>query len=351
MSSARSTVPWLGRQVLRTLYESIDLSSRVSSKRCVPNTPRLNPSSSSLFPLSGPRSSKASWWPFSQASRSYTNIARRRCTSGGLLLIGFAPNSPTAKTVVATCSAAADSTASGSAASNLGVAKLAVQAWTRTAHTGRGRTTRVYRRTKSSKSHSEKAETADIHQKKPPSSPPEPQPAPKLPETESSVSKYFHMPAIPHLPHRPTKEEFLAAANGFWERLKVRFKWISIRSMRPWNIDEWGAFVSWFLFGHLVWILVGTTTFFSLIILSINTMVAQGRYRLTFAKLYCGLTLPCRNTRAMGWGLLDRLCRGDRCFRIGNRSAMERWRYQFSECFRLPKTWTSKIVREQRLIF
>lgn len=83
------------------------------------------------------------------------------------------------------------------------------------------------------------------------------------------------MPAIPHLPHRPTKEEFLAAANGFWERLKVRFKWISIRSMRPWNIDEWGAFVSWFLFGHLVWILVGTTTFFSLIILSINTMVAQ----------------------------------------------------------------------------
>ncbi|GAW14553.1 hypothetical protein ANO14919_039560 [Xylariales sp. No.14919] len=83
------------------------------------------------------------------------------------------------------------------------------------------------------------------------------------------------MPHLPHLPHRPTKEEFLAAANGFWERLKVRFKWISIRSMRPWNIDEWGAFVSWFLFGHLVWILVGTTTFFSLVILSINTVVAQ----------------------------------------------------------------------------
>ncbi|RYC62862.1 hypothetical protein CHU98_g3347 [Xylaria longipes] len=80
---------------------------------------------------------------------------------------------------------------------------------------------------------------------------------------------------MPHLPHRPTKEEFLAAANGFWERLKVRFKWVSIRSMRPWNIDEWGAFVSWFLFGHLVWVLVGTTTFFSLVILSINTVVAQ----------------------------------------------------------------------------
>lgn len=99
---------------------------------------------------------------------------------------------------------------------------------------------------------------------------------PKDQEQESiatSVSKYLNLPA---LPHRPTKEELLAAANGFWERLKVRFKWISIRSMRPWNIDEWGAFVSWFMLGHIVWILVGTTTFFSIIIFSINTVFAQG---------------------------------------------------------------------------
>lgn len=79
------------------------------------------------------------------------------------------------------------------------------------------------------------------------------------------------------MPHRPTKEELLAAANGFWERVRVRFKWMSIRSMRPWNADEWGAFVSWFMLGHLVWILVGTTTFFSLIIFSINTVFAQGK--------------------------------------------------------------------------
>jgi distribution and morphology protein 31 len=87
----------------------------------------------------------------------------------------------------------------------------------------------------------------------------------------SSVSKYLH------LPHRPTKEELLAAANGFSERLKVRFKWMSIRSMRPWNADEWGAFVSWFMLGHIVWVLVGTTTFFSLLIFSINTVFAQGK--------------------------------------------------------------------------
>ncbi|GAO14741.1 uncharacterized protein UV8b_04570 [Ustilaginoidea virens] len=45
--------------------------------------------------------------------------------------------------------------------------------------------------------------------------------------------------------------------------------------MRPWNADEWGAFVSWFMLGHIVWVLVGTTTFFSLLIFSINTVFAQ----------------------------------------------------------------------------
>ncbi len=94
------------------------------------------------------------------------------------------------------------------------------------------------------------------------------------------MSKYLHLPHLPKMRHRPTKEELLAAASGFWSRLKIRFKWASIRSMRPWNADEWGAFVSWFLFGHLVWILVGTTTFFSIIILFINTMVAQGMLRI-----------------------------------------------------------------------
>ncbi|TGJ83601.1 hypothetical protein E0Z10_g5184 [Xylaria hypoxylon] len=171
--------------------------------------------------------------------------------------------------------APADSTITGSTTSILNTTKLAGQAWARPIHIGRGRTTRVYRRTKSSKSYIGKAETAEVHQKKTPFKTPESQPEPKIPDAESSVSKYFHLPTIPHLPHRPTKEEFLAAANGFWERLKVRFKWASIRSMRPWNIDEWGAFISWFLFGHLIWILVGTTTFFSIVILSINTMVAQ----------------------------------------------------------------------------
>ncbi|KAH8676780.1 mitochondrial distribution and morphology protein family 31/32, partial [Tricladium varicosporioides] len=75
--------------------------------------------------------------------------------------------------------------------------------------------------------------------------------------------------------HRPTKEELLAAATGFWSRLKVRFKWFSIRSSRPWNVDDWSAFVSWFVLGNIAWIFIGTTTFFSLVIFSINTVFAQ----------------------------------------------------------------------------
>ena len=82
------------------------------------------------------------------------------------------------------------------------------------------------------------------------------------------------LPGIPHI-HRPTKEELLGAATGFWSRLKVRFKWFSIRSVRPFNADDISAFFSWVLLGHVLWIILGTTTFFSLAIFAVNTVFAQ----------------------------------------------------------------------------
>lgn len=87
-----------------------------------------------------------------------------------------------------------------------------------------------------------------------------------------------------HQFHRPTKEELLAAATGFWSRLRVRFKWFSIRSVRPFNLDEIGALFSWVLLGHVLWIILGTTTFFSLLILTINTVFAQGKSPLSSKK-------------------------------------------------------------------
>ena len=82
------------------------------------------------------------------------------------------------------------------------------------------------------------------------------------------------LPSMPQI-HRPSKEELLSAATGFWSRLKIRFKWFSIRSARPFNNDEIGALISWLLLGHVLWIILGTTTFVSLAIFAVNTVSAQ----------------------------------------------------------------------------
>ncbi|KAI1266756.1 mitochondrial distribution and morphology proteins-domain-containing protein [Xylariaceae sp. FL1019] len=276
MSSARSTMPWLKRHVLRSVYESVDsLYSRAAARQYpVTSTNPLRRQQPSTFFSTSSSSQKPFSWAFPRTPTLSTTSTRRSCTSGGLLLISLTPNSPAATTVAATCSAAADSAVSAAVTSPLSAVRLPTRSWSRTIHTGRSRGAQVHFRAKSTNSNNERTEPKDVNHKTT-AIPPPPKPEPHPDAAESSVSKYFHLPAMPHLPHRPTRDEFLAAANGFWERWKVRFKWASIRSMRPWNIDEWGAFVSWFLFGHIVWILVGTTTFFSLVILSINTVVAQ----------------------------------------------------------------------------
>jgi len=86
-----------------------------------------------------------------------------------------------------------------------------------------------------------------------------------------------HKNLLDRLPHlrRPAKEELLAAASGFWQRLGIRFKWLTIRSIRPFNTDEIGALFSWVFLGHVVWIILGTTTFFSIAIFTLNTVFAQ----------------------------------------------------------------------------
>ncbi|KEF53681.1 uncharacterized protein A1O9_10081 [Exophiala aquamarina CBS 119918] len=97
------------------------------------------------------------------------------------------------------------------------------------------------------------------------------------PAEEQHQSHQEHFYDRIHLPqfHRPTKEELLAAATGFWSRMKVRFKWLTIKSTRPFNMDEIVGFISWIALGHVIWIVIGTTTFVSLAILAINTVFAQ----------------------------------------------------------------------------
>lgn len=74
-----------------------------------------------------------------------------------------------------------------------------------------------------------------------------------------NYSKFFRQLAmsLPHL-HRPTRDDFLNAATGFWSRLRVRFKWLTIRSFRKYNADDISAFVTWFFMSQTLWLFVGT---------------------------------------------------------------------------------------------
>lgn len=113
------------------------------------------------------------------------------------------------------------------------------------------------------------------------------------------------LPEISNRFHRPTKEELLAAATGFWQRLRIRFKWLTIRSSRPFNSDDISAFFSWIIVGHVIWILVGTTTFFSLLILAVNTVFAQGWSVYQEDRIHSNTRS--RNTCKMGWQLSNKV--------------------------------------------
>ncbi|KAG7446576.1 uncharacterized protein BT62DRAFT_894412 [Guyanagaster necrorhizus] len=80
--------------------------------------------------------------------------------------------------------------------------------------------------------------------------------------------------SLPHL-HRPTRDDFLKVANGFWQRMNVRFKWFTIKSFRKFNADDISAFVTWFVMSQTIWILIGTTTFFSVIFAIANSLRLQ----------------------------------------------------------------------------
>jgi distribution and morphology protein 31 len=111
-----------------------------------------------------------------------------------------------------------------------------------------------------------------------PNTPPKPsKPAPK-PKPEAPGAAKPLLDRIPHsLPHiyRPSKAELLEAASGFWSRIKIHFKWLTIRSARPFNADEIYAMFSWIIAAHVLWIVLGTTTFFMLTIFLVNTAFSQ----------------------------------------------------------------------------
>lgn len=71
------------------------------------------------------------------------------------------------------------------------------------------------------------------------------------------------------------RDRLLVQATGFLQKAKINLKWTLTRSMRPFNSDDISAFISWVLVSNVILIIVGTTTFASLIIYLINTVFAQ----------------------------------------------------------------------------
>ncbi|KAF3397321.1 Mitochondrial distribution and morphology protein 31 [Talaromyces pinophilus] len=185
-----------------------------------------------------------------------------KVASGSLLLLGLstssvAENGATTRTVVSSGGTATSCTPILYQCSQRGsLSKSSRQIWKRALHTKREEPVEK----PSSEPKSEKVTEQS-----------------KGENTEYSLLHRNFRERLPNLHqfHRPTKEELLAAATGFWSRLRVRFKWFSIRSVRPFTLDEIGALFSWVLLGHVLWIILGTTTFFSLLILTINTVFAQ----------------------------------------------------------------------------
>ena len=71
------------------------------------------------------------------------------------------------------------------------------------------------------------------------------------------------------------RDRLLAQTTGIWEKLRINVKWILKKSMRPFNSDDIGAFISWVVVSNVVIIILWTTTFSSLIIYLMNTVFAQ----------------------------------------------------------------------------
>ncbi|KAF1358071.1 mitochondrial distribution and morphology protein family 31/32, partial [Lizonia empirigonia] len=109
-----------------------------------------------------------------------------------------------------------------------------------------------------------------------PAAAPAPIPLPSAPDAKHD-DPHTLLDRLPHVPHlyRPSKAELLAAASGFWSRMKVRFKWLTIRSNRKFNADEIYALFSWVLAAHVAWVILGTTTFCMLTVFLINTAFSQ----------------------------------------------------------------------------
>ncbi|GAA5898756.1 hypothetical protein JCM6882_003991 [Rhodosporidiobolus microsporus] len=94
----------------------------------------------------------------------------------------------------------------------------------------------------------------------------------------SSLPRYLRRAAsaLPTTPGRPpSKEQLLDLTNSFFERLRIRFKWLTIRSYRRFRTDDYTAFFSLGIVGTLGWFLLSTTSAFAFLFFVFNSLSLQ----------------------------------------------------------------------------
>ncbi|CEP62899.1 Mdm32p LALA0_S06e06392g [Lachancea lanzarotensis] len=74
---------------------------------------------------------------------------------------------------------------------------------------------------------------------------------------------------------RLSKQKMLAEATNFYERSKIKTKWVLIRGNRPFSTDEISTLFSWLVISQILWVVLGTTTFVSLVLFTFNTVFAK----------------------------------------------------------------------------
>ena len=101
-----------------------------------------------------------------------------------------------------------------------------------------------------------------------------------------------------------TKEQLLAKATNMYSRFKIRLKWLLKKSNRPFNTDDYSAFFSWIVVGNVFLFFVATTTFFSLVIFTANTVFAQEFVARKFGELITknsNITVTFESAIVPGW--------------------------------------------------
>jgi hypothetical protein len=76
-------------------------------------------------------------------------------------------------------------------------------------------------------------------------------------------------------PPVPTREDMLRGVEGFFPRLIAHIKYVLMRQHRPWTVDDILALFSWIFMSNAAFILVGTTTFVSILLALANSLQFQ----------------------------------------------------------------------------